>query len=238
MMKKKIVMAIGLAALMIGATGCSSKPVETVPPTVETTTGQENGAPTQNGSDTGADTQTGSDAESGAEIGAETEPGAGSDAGEAASGAVGVFEAIWNQFTEAEMFPVMGGGYDAPVDGKPGAVALTSTDVLTGSFYVPADMYDSMDDVATMMHMMNANTFTGVVAHVTGDTAAFAEAVKTNIQGTQWICGFPDKLYVIDLGDSYIAYAFGEASIMESFKTNALAAYPSASVLSEVNLAE
>lgn len=146
------------------------------------------------------------------------------------------FEAIWNLFEEDEKFPAIGGDIDNTVDGAPGSYALDDQDGLIASYYVPEEQIGNVDDAATMMHMMNANTFTGVVVHV-ADTASFAADLKTNIDGTQWICGFPDKLYVADLGDGYIAYAFGEKTIMQTYIEKVSQAYPEATSLYDENLA-
>ena len=83
--------------------------------------------------------------------------------------------------------------------------------------------------------MMNANTFTGAVYHLTEgtDVTAFADAVKANILARQWMCGFPDKLLIIDVDGRYVITAFGEAGIMEIFKTNALSALSDAQVITE-----
>ena len=100
---------------------------------------------------------------------------------------------------------------------------------------LPADQAAVIDDAASMVHMMNANTFTGAVYHLTEgtDVTAFADAVKANILARQWMCGFPDKLLIIDVDGRYVITAFGEAGIMEIFKTNALSALSDAQVITE-----
>lgn len=149
--------------------------------------------------------------------------------------AVAIFDNIWNLYGEDEKFSAMGGSSDNPVDGKPGTYNLEDKEGLSGLYYIPAEQTEAVDDVATLMHMMNANTFTGVVAHVS-DTKAFADAVKKNIEGTQWVCGFPDKLIIAEVEKGYIAYAFGEASIMEIYMNKLSDAYSGVNILHDVNL--
>lgn len=202
-MKKKKLLAIGLAALTLGLAACSSDKTPSNDESVVKDTGNEE-------DNTVNDKQQ-------------------------ADSAVAIFDNIWKLYGEDEKFSAMGGSSENPVDGKPGTYRLEDKEGLSGTFYLPADQMEAVDDVATIMHMMNANTFTGVVAHVS-DTKAFADAVKKNIEGTQWVCGFPDKLIIAEVAEGYIAYAFGEASIMETYLNKLSEAYPSVSILHEVKL--
>lgn len=153
------------------------------------------------------------------------------------TGALQAFEAIWNSFGDDEKFPAMGGDFANAVDGMPGNCNLEEKDTIIYQFYVPEDMYESVDDMASLMHMMNANTYTGVVVHV-ADSQAFADAVKTNIQGTNWVCGFPDRLVVAELADGYVAYAFGAEDIMVSYAANIQKVFPSAKIVYDLSLTE
>ena len=87
------------------------------------------------------------------------------------------------------------------------------------------------------MHLMNANTFTAGAYHVAeaANTAAFVSAVQENIMGRQWMCGFPDTLIMVQFGDSYVVSAFGNAELIESFKTQLTAV--GGEVLAEESLA-
>lgn len=237
-MRKKTLLAIGLATLTLGLTACSSSTAssETTTAPAETTTAADTTvADTTTAEETTVEDTKVDDTTEGAVEGPSEDETTEGEVVEA-EGAVAVFDSIWSLFGDDEAFFAMGGDFDNIVDGKPGNHPLENVDSLTGSFYIPADQVESVDDVATLMHGMNANTFTGVVAHVS-DTAAFAEAVKTNIEGTQWICGFPDKLIVADLGDGYVAYAFGQIDIMNSYKTHLTEACADANIVAEVDLA-
>ena len=66
---------------------------------------------------------------------------------------------------------------------------------------------------------------------------AFADALKSCILARQWICGQPDTLVLINVDGRYIITAFGEAGIIENFKTTALSAFSGAQVIKEAPVA-
>ena len=104
---------------------------------------------------------------------------------------------------------------------------------------VPQDAIKNIDDAASMVHMMNANTFTAGAFHVTdaANVDSFVSAVKERTTGNQWMCGFPDKLLIVTIDDNYVVSAFGNADTMETFKTTLLAEYDgSAKVVVEESL--
>lgn len=218
---KKMIALISAAVLAFGLTACA---------------GQNDGG-NNNSSNSGTVVDNGTTdngaADSGNTSGSNTEGSASVEI----TNATGAFEAIWNCYSEDQKYPIIGGDMSHVVDNAPGAYDLGDKDGLMGLYYIPEGQVSAVDDVATAMHMMNANTFTGVVVHV-ADAKAFADATKTNIEGTQWICGFPDRLVIYDLSGGYVAYAFGEASIMKDFAENLEKAFPSAAQLYNINLAE
>ena len=146
---------------------------------------------------------------------------------------------VWNAFSEDEKFAVMGGDYNHPVDGAAGAFDITDTESLAYILYVPADQAAMIDEAASLMHGMNANTFTGAAFHFSNPEhmAPFVEALKDNIMNTQWMCGFPDTLNIFMVNDEYVVSAFGNAEIMENFKTKLMDVFGDNAVLSvEENL--
>ena len=92
-----------------------------------------------------------------------------------------------------------------------------------------------IDDAASVMHMMNANTFTGAAYHVTdaANVETLAATIKDNILARQWMCGFPDKMIVVQVGDDYLVTAFGNGEIMDNFLSKLQAEYSGAKVLFE-----
>ena len=144
-----------------------------------------------------------------------------------AASALEILETVWGQFGDDEKFFAMGGDFDAMVDGAPGKV--TNTDFMSGNLIVPAEQVANITDAAALTHGMNANTFTGA-AYAVADANAFATAMQTAIQGNQWICGFPEKLLIAEVG-GYVVVVFGHGDAVTPFKTKLTAAYPTTNVL-------
>ncbi len=144
-----------------------------------------------------------------------------------AASALEILETVWAQFGEDEKFFVMGGDFDAMVDGAPGKV--TNTDFMSGNLIVPAEQTANITDAAALTHGMNANTFTGA-AYAVADAQAFATAMQTAIQGNHWMCGFPEKLVIAEVG-GYVVVLFGHGDAVTPFQTKLTAAYPTTNVL-------
>lgn len=152
--------------------------------------------------------------------------------------AVALLDAVWQSYAEEEKFPCAGGDLDHANMEGPGEYAVGSAEALDASFGIPAADAANVTEAASLMHMMNLNTFTAGAFRLSAgtDMAAFAENVKANVLQRQWICGCPDTLVIIGVGD-YVVSAFGEAGIIETFKTRTLAAWEGAALLAEESLA-
>lgn len=126
--------------------------------------------------------------------------------------AVDFYTEVWAAFGADNQFPASGGDADNAAEG-PAKFALSeaNADSFKHMLKVTDELYDMLDDdVATLQHMMNLNTFSSAVAKLKdpSKTSEFAEAYKTAIQGQRWMCGFPDKVVVISVGD-YVVMAYG-----------------------------
>lgn len=147
---------------------------------------------------------------------------------------------VWNAFADEEKFPAMGGDYTTMVDGAPGAFDITKTEDLAAMLYVPADLAGQIDEGASLLHGMNLNTFTGAALHLTdaANAESFTTALKENILGTQWMCGFPDTLVIYTVNEEYVVYAFGNVDAIATFKAKVAEVYGDNAVLvAEENLA-
>ncbi|MBE6921983.1 MAG: hypothetical protein E7465_02215 [Ruminococcaceae bacterium] len=144
-----------------------------------------------------------------------------------------VLENIWNLYGEDEKFAVIGGNMESPVDGAPGNYDMAYAENLTWNLLVPEDQIANVAEAATMIHMMNANTFTcGVVRLAEGaDAAAFAQVMRDAIQNNQWMCGFPETLTVAVVEGEYVLIAFGVNDAMNPFMTHFAEAYAEAEIL-------
>lgn len=154
--------------------------------------------------------------------------------------AVDVLTRIWDNYTEDERFSAAGGDYDNSIVDGPGSFDITNTEGLSTQLIFPAEHAELIDDAASLMHMMNSNTFTGGVYHVT-DTAniqVLADALKDKIENTQWVCGSPDRLIIADIGEGYVLSAFGEEEIMQTFKKRLTDTYGDSQILYEQKLTE
>ena len=140
--------------------------------------------------------------------------------------ALAILEATWGNYAEDEKFFAMGGNPENAVDGAPGNYNMEYAENLTYNLIVPAESIAQVKEAATLIHM-NANTFTsGVIRVVEGaDASAFATTMREAIQNNQWMCGFPETLYIATLGD-YVVIAFGLNDAMNPFQAHIVEAYP------------
>ena len=145
--------------------------------------------------------------------------------------ALEVLETVWAQYGEDEKFAVIGGSMAAPVDGAPGNYDLADENI-TYSLLIPAEQLANVTEAASMIHMMNANTFTCAAYKLSGVSAAdFGAAMKDAILNNQWMCGFPDSLLIRAIGDQYVVVAFGVSDAMTPFETHLTAVYPGAETI-------
>ena len=129
--------------------------------------------------------------------------------------AVSVLEEGWNQIPE--QFPASGGSFENAVDNAPGKVDITNTDALTYTFLVPEEVQTDITDAATIMHMMNANTFTAVALHLNEmSTEDAATKIKEGFLANQFMCVFPDKIKIVSMGN-YVVYAYGKTDNVDNF---------------------
>ena len=140
---------------------------------------------------------------------------------------VDVLNAIWAKYADDQKFFAMGGDFSNLVDNAPGAYALTDKDSLAAQLICKGEAANAVAEAASLIHAMNANTFTGAAYKLSegADMDAFITAIKSDIQGNQWICGFPEKLLTAKISGEYVVVAFGNGEIIETFKTNLVSAY-------------
>jgi len=157
---------------------------------------------------------------------------------QAPASALEVMETIWADYADEEKFPVIGGSMAAPVDGAPGSYDLADENI-TFSLLIPAEQLANVTEAASMIHMMNANTFTGAVYKLSDGVKAadFGAAMKEAVMGNQWMCGFPDKLLISAFGDQYVLVAFGVNDAMGPFQQHFAAVYPGFETLTDEAIA-
>ena len=141
---------------------------------------------------------------------------------------------VWNSYGEEDKFPAAGGDMseeNMSMDG-PGKYALDDASMLDNVLGFPSASVSKIDDAASLVHMMNANTFTCGAFHLVNaaDADAVAAELKDNIMHRQWLCGFPDKLVIVNV-DGYLVSFFGTTDLVDAFKTVLTTAYASAQTI-------
>lgn len=155
-----------------------------------------------------------------------------SGAADAPADSLTILNKVWESYTDDEKFPAAGGDYEHAADNAPGAFDPSDADNLSYMLSVPTDDASLIDDAASLMHMMNMNTFTcGALRTASADDAAkLASDLRDAIQAKQWMCGFPDKLVIATLGN-YVVSVYGDEELVNTFRDKLLAAYSDASVV-------
>ena len=137
-----------------------------------------------------------------------------------------IYTTVWASYADDEKFAAAGGDYENMVMDGPGVCGLADPEALDALFGLPAAEVGNVAAAASLMHMMNANTFTSACYELNEgvDMAAFAEAVKGNILARQWMCGFPETLIIVDV-EGCVVTAFGNNDIIQLFKDKLSASY-------------
>ena len=152
--------------------------------------------------------------------------------------AVQILEDVLAAYEEDEMFAIAGGDYENMVMDAPGTVNVADGETLDALLGFPAASAGLLDDGASMMHMMNQNTFTAAVYHVAkaDDVKTVADAAKENIMNRQWMCGFPDDLVICSVGTNYVAVVFGAEDLVDNFEEELAEVYTSTKTLYDEDL--
>lgn len=141
--------------------------------------------------------------------------------------ALEILETVWAKYADNEKFSVIGGNIEANIMDAPGAVDMAYAGHLNYNLLVPEDKTANVVEAASMIHMMNANTFTCGVFKITGISAAdFGAAMQDAVKNNQWMCGFPETLLIRSFGDTYVLVAFGLNDAMTPFEKHLAESYP------------
>jgi hypothetical protein len=133
-----------------------------------------------------------------------------------------VINKVVDTYTEENKFFAVGGDINAPVDGKAGLMNLADTEVVNSMLHTNDELLADVDEVASFVHAMNANTFTSGAFKLksAGDAETFATSLKDSVLATQWMCGFPEKIVIFNVnGGDYVVYAIGNGEAIDYFKT-------------------
>ena len=158
----------------------------------------------------------------------------------AATDATDLLTQVWNSYDDADKFTIGGGDYGNIVMDAPGKFDVSMVEDLDAMLGLPQSSASMIDDAASILHMMNANTFTAGAYHVadTANQQAVMDSLKENIMNRQWMCGFPDTLIVAKVGSEYVVSAFGNAEIIENFKNKLSETFSFTDIVYEESLTE
>ena len=135
------------------------------------------------------------------------------------TGALSLLTSVWSTYSEDDKFPAGGGDAEHAVDDAPGSFDVSNADSLTYQLTFPSDDVSLIDGAASLVHMMNMNTFTCGAFHVAdaGNVSKVADDIRSAVQGKQWMCGFPDKLVIFTTGQ-YVVSVYGDEDLVNTFR--------------------
>ena len=146
--------------------------------------------------------------------------------------ALNILETVWNTYGEDEKFAVAGGDFSEANarEDAPGVFDLKDRALVDSKLGLPETA--AVDEAASLVHMMNANTFTAGAFHIANapDVDAVVSDLKDNIMNRQWMCGFPDKLVILTMGD-FVVSCFGAEELVDQFRDTLTTVYGEASVV-------
>ena len=155
-----------------------------------------------------------------------------------AKSALEILEKVWGKYSTDEKFPATGGSEKHMKEDMPGKFDVSDAEALDFELGFPKAKASEIDDAASLTHMLNQNNFSCGVYHVKspGNAETLAGKMKENILARQWLCGFPEKLVILTVGD-YIVSVFGAAEMTDTFTAKLSAEYGSAKQLFNVPIA-
>ncbi len=224
---KKLTVLILAALLVLSFTACGEKKTTDDADNINgAVTDNDNSA---NGDELPSDSTDGNMKDDNADNGDENTPDNESD-----GAAVDILTKVWGEYTDDEKFPAAGGDFSEENvrDGEPGVFSTADKSEIDRVLGFPEAEADCIESAASLIHMMNTNTFTAGAFIVKADTDmdTVAKAISDNIASRHWMCGFPDK-YIVITADNFIVTAFGHEELVDTFKDKVTGEYSDAKVV-------
>ena len=138
---------------------------------------------------------------------------------------VDILKAAWGKVADDQKFPV--GGGDAEHTDFEGPGLVVDKAFMGSILLIPEAEQSKIDAAGSFMHMMNANNFTCGAYHLTSaaDIEAFAQTMNDTIMNNQWMCGFPETLFIAKVGTSNVVVMFGLNDAVNPVKAGLSEAY-------------
>lgn len=131
--------------------------------------------------------------------------------------AVDALQKAWELIPEDQAFPCFGGTIEANVENGAGAVPLDDENIFVNTLLIPSEVVEKATEAASLMHMMNSNTFTGGSIKLDGiDAGDAATKIKDTFKNNQFMCGIPEKIKLATVGN-VVVYAYGDSAIVDLF---------------------
>lgn len=147
-----------------------------------------------------------------------------------------LLENVWGKYADEEKPYIRGGDFSEEnlKENAPGKYSLTDAEAIQSELVISVDTQALVDDAASMIHGMNANTFTCGAFRVknSADVNKVVSAMEESIQNNRWMCGIPETVLIMTV-DNYVVSCFGATELINTFKTNMQAAYADAKVAVE-----
>ena len=133
----------------------------------------------------------------------------------------------WEKYAANEKFSAVGGHYSGYTDNGPAKYDISKVADIEAVFCIPAAAVAMMDDAASLQHGMNVNNFSAMACHIKegADMQTIIDGIKEKTLNNQWLCGHPDRLIIITIGDEYLVTAFGDGSIVDTFQSKVMSLY-------------
>ncbi len=140
---------------------------------------------------------------------------------------------IWQQYDAEDRFSAYGGTVENAVDDGPGGLNMDNADELINRYLIPQKHLGQVQEAASLVHMMNSNIFTAVAVSLSdnAERKTFYEDWRSAIQSNQWICGHPDRLVMVGVGNSALIMAFGSTDAIGAFMDNLNKVHQGAEIL-------
>ena len=100
------------------------------------------------------------------------------------TGALSLLTSVWSTYSEDDKFPAAGGDAEHSVDDAPGSFDVSNADNLTYQLTFPSADVSLIDGAASLVHMMNLNTFTCGAFHVSdaGNVSTVAADIRSAVR--------------------------------------------------------
>lgn len=153
--------------------------------------------------------------------------------------ALNILNTVWATYSvdDANYFSAAGGDMltEATTNWEgPAAFGTTgdAAEAFESMLHFPNASVSKLTAAASLMHAMNANTFTCGAFQVadTTEIEALTTEIKTTIDGTQWMCGFPEKVLIVTVDDVILA-CVGNTQLVDDFSAKLSTAYTNTTVV-------